>query len=102
MEHVDVKPSTYIDPGTEYSDKDIKFNLGEYGKISKYKMFLRKITFLIGQKTFLQLKTIDNLYVKWKGYDNSFDSCYFLEQYTPIKDKIEVEIDLSNYATKKD
>ena len=53
----------------------------------------------------------DKLYVKWKDYDNYFDSlidkkrsCYikmicFLP-YSHSKNKIEVELGLSNYATK--
>ena len=54
----------------------------------------------------------DKLYVKWKGYDNSFNSwinkkrpCIKMRQYFPKpyhKEKIKVEIDLSNYATKAD
>ena len=53
----------------------------------------------------------DKLHVKWKGYDNSFNSCinkrHFrkMSQYFPTpsshKENIKVEIDLSNYATKK-
>ena len=52
-------------------------------------------------------------YVKWKGFDNSFNSwidkkryCYikgvFSEPHTHSKNKIEVELDLANYATKSD
>ena len=55
----------------------------------------------------------DKLYVKWKRYDNSFNSwinkkkhCIKMSQYfsTPLshKENIKVEIDLSTYATKKD
>ena len=54
----------------------------------------------------------DKLYVKWKGYDNSFNSwinkkrhCIKMSQYfpTPLSDykNIKVKIDLTNYATKK-
>ena len=65
----------------------------------------------------------DKLYVKWKGYDNSFNSwidkkdlvwfywlqfhCikmsqYFPKPYEPFGGDINVKVDLSNYATKTD
>ena len=54
----------------------------------------------------------DKLYVKWKGYDNSFNSwidCikykmsqYFPKPYEPFGGDINVTVDLSNYATKDD
>ena len=55
----------------------------------------------------------DRLYVKWKGYDNSFNiwvnkkrHCIKMSQYfpTPLSDykNIKIKIDLTNYATKKD
>ena len=65
----------------------------------------------------------DKLYVKWKGYDNSFNSwidkkdlvwlywlqfhcikmCkYFPKPYKPFGWNINVKVDLSNYATKID
>ena len=64
----------------------------------------------------------DKIYVKWKGYDNSFNSwidkaslikkkkiekrTYKMSQYFPpfnnYKENIKVELDLSNYATKQD
>ena len=60
----------------------------------------------------------DKLYVKWKGYDNSFNSWidklssnkvkryYKMSQYFPpynnSSGNIKVELDLSNYATKDD
>ena len=64
------------------------------------------------QKEFRKEKVMkgkgNKLYVKWKGYDNSFNNwidkkrycyikmSYFPEQYAH-KHKIEVELDLSNY-----
>ena len=54
----------------------------------------------------------DKLYVKWKGYDNSFNSWIDkkiphikLSQYSPksfrsFERNINVKVDLSNYATK--
>ena len=59
----------------------------------------------------------DKLYVKWKGYDNSFNnwidkkmlysqlvkmSQYFPKPYKPFGGDINVKVDLSNYATKTD
>ena len=55
----------------------------------------------------------DKLYVKSKGYDNSFNSwidkkdilykmSYFPQPYTHSKNKIKAELDFSNYATKSD
>ena len=48
------------------------------------------------------IKKKDNkLYVKWKGYDNSFNSWIYLIVETFGGD-INVKVDLSNYATKTD
>ena len=60
----------------------------------------------------------DKLYVKWKGYDSSFNSWidkkdlvwfyyiklskYFWKPYEPFSGDINVKVDLSNYATKAD
>ena len=55
----------------------------------------------------------DKLYVKWRGYDNSFNSWidkktlykmnqYFPKPYEPFGGDINVRVDLSNYATKDD
>ena len=55
----------------------------------------------------------DELYVKWKGYDNSFNSWidkkdivkmsqYFPKLYEPFRGDINVTVDLSNYETKDD
>ena len=54
----------------------------------------------------------NRLYVKWKGYNNSFNSwsqkkkSYKMSQYFPpyrsSGGDIDVELDLSNYATKTD
>ena len=51
----------------------------------------------------------DKLYVKWKGYDHSFNSWvdkkdyqYFPKSYEPFGGNINVRVDLSNYATKDD
>ena len=58
----------------------------------------------------------DKLYVKWKDYDNFFNSWidklldskyikmseYFPKLYEPLGGNISVKLDLSNYATKAD
>ena len=56
----------------------------------------------------------DKLYVKWKGYDNSFNnwiekqkilykmSQYFPKPYEPLERDRNFKVDLSHYATKTD
>ena len=78
-----------------------------------YEKELRKID----QEEFRIEKVIkeksDKLYVKWKGYDNSFNSwidkkrlsineSIFSKPYEPFGGDINVKVDLSNYATKID
>ena len=119
MKPTDVKDNTYIDFKKEVNDKDPKFKVGDYVRISKYKNIFAKgykpnwseevfvvskikntvpWTYIINdlkgeeiigtfyenelQKTNQQefriekviKKKGDKLYVKWKGYDNSFNS----------------------------
>ena len=116
---IDVKDNTYIDFEEEVNDKDPKFKVGDYVRISKYKnifangympnwseevFIISKIkntvpwTYVINdlngqkiigtfyekelrktnQKEFRIEKVIkrkgNKIYVKWKGYDNSFNS----------------------------
>ena len=116
---VDVKDNTYIDFDKDVNDKDPKFKVGDYIRISKYKNIFAKgytpnwseevfviskikntvlWTYVINdvngeaiigtfyekglqktnQKEFRIEKVIkrkgDKLYVKWKGYNNSFNS----------------------------
>ena len=78
-----------------------------------YKKELQKID----QKKFRTEKVIKRkggkLYVKWKGYDNSFNSWidkkdlvkmsqYFPKPYEPFGGDINVKVDLSNYTSKTD
>ena len=54
----------------------------------------------------------DKLFVEWKGYDNSFNSCInkkdmykmsdYLTYYKPRSSSVKVELDLKNYATKEE
>ena len=44
-----IKSNTYIDFGIENIDKDSKFKVGDHIRISKYKILLQKVMFLIGQ-----------------------------------------------------
>ena len=119
MKPVDVKDNTYIDFRKEVNDKDPKFKVGDYVRISKYKNIFAKgympnwseevfvtkkvkntvpWTYVINdlngeeiigtfyekelQKTNQQefriekqvKKKGDKSYVKWKGYDSSFNS----------------------------
>ena len=48
----DVKDNTYIDFKKEINNKDPKFKVGDYVRISKIKIFLLKDTCRIGQKKF--------------------------------------------------
>ena len=118
MKPVAVKDNTYIDFKKKFKDKDPKFKVGDYVRISKYKnifakgymansseedFVIKKVkntvpwTYFINdlngeiiigtfyekelqktnQKEFRIEKLIkrkgDKLYVKWKGYDNSFN-----------------------------
>ena len=119
MKPIDVKNNTYIDSEKEVNDRDPKFKIGDYVRISKYKNIFAKgympnwseevfiiskikntvpwtyvISDLNGEKiirTFCEKelqktnqkefriekvlkKKSDKLYVKWKGYNNSFNS----------------------------
>ena len=89
MKPVDVKPSTYIDSSKEINVKDPKFKIGDiyiyiYYVISDPKgeeivgTFYEKELQKTNQKDFRVEKVIkrkdDKLYVKSKGYDNSFNS----------------------------
>ena len=119
MKPIDAKDNTYIDFEKEVNDKDPKFKLGDYVRISKYRNIfvkgytpnwceevcvIKKVkntvpwTYVINdlngeeiigifyekelqktnQKEFRIEKVIkrkgDKLYVKWKGYNNSFNS----------------------------
>ena len=119
MKPIDVKDNIYVDSKKEVNDKDPKFKIGDYVRISKYKKIFAKghkpnwseEVFLItkikntvpwtyvindlnnegiigtfyekelqktNQKEFRIEKVIkrkgDKLYVKWKGYNNSFNS----------------------------
>ena len=127
MKPIDVKDNTFINTSKEINNKDPKFKIGDYVRISKYKnifakgympnwseesFVIKKVkntvlwTYVINdlngeeiigtfyekewqkanQEEFRIEKVIrqkgDKLYVKWKGYDNSFNS------WTDIKDII--------------
>ena len=60
MKPIDVKDNTYIDSMEFHSEKEVnnkdpKFKVGDYVKISKYKIFLLKDTCQIGLEKFLLL-----------------------------------------------
>ena len=119
MKPIDVKDNTYINTSKEINNKDPKFKVGDYVRISKYKnifakgympnwseevFVIKKVkntvpwTYVINdlndeeiigtfyekelqktnQKEFRIEKVVrrkgDKLYVKWKGYENSFNS----------------------------
>ena len=84
---VDAKSNTYIGSTKEINNKNPKFKIGDIVKVSKYKNYfyirLQKTFYenelqKINQKEFRVEKEIkrksNKLYVKWKGYDSSFNS----------------------------
>ena len=58
MKPADVKPSTYIDSSEEINDKDLKFKVGNFVRISKYKTLLQKAMLQIGLTKILRLKNL--------------------------------------------
>ena len=110
MKPIDVKDNTYSNTSNEINNKDPKFKVGDYIRISKYKNIFAKgyipnwseevfvikkvkntipwtyvINDLNGEEIKKQIKKNselkkvikrkgDKLYVKWKGYGNSFNS----------------------------
>ena len=102
MKPIEIKDNTYIDSSEEVNDEISKFKVGDHVRISNYKNVLAKgytpnwyeVVFVIKKvlwKTFyekelqktnqqeLRIEKIikkkgDNLYVKWKGYDDLFNS----------------------------
>ena len=103
MKPIIVKSSSYIDSSKENNEKDIKIKIGNTVRISKYKnifpknftspwtyaisglngkgiigTFYEKEFQKINQKEFRIEKVIkkksQKLYVKWKGYNTSFNS----------------------------
>ena len=58
------------------------------------------------QKEFRVKRKGDKLYVKWKGYDSSFNSWIDKKNIVQMSEylggRVKVELDLSNYATKAD
>ena len=53
MKPIDVKDNTYINIDKEVNNKDPKFKVGDFVRISKYNAFLLKALFQIGQKKIL-------------------------------------------------
>ena len=62
MKPVDVKDNTYIDFNKEVNDKDPKFKIGDYARISKYKKILLNDILQIGLKKSLWLKRLKILF----------------------------------------
>ena len=78
MKPVDVKDNTYINFEKVVNNKNQKSKIGDYIRISKYKNIFAKgyMPNWSDQKEFRIEKVIrkkgDKLYIKFKGYDNSF------------------------------
>ena len=49
---VNVNSNTYTNSRKEINDKDPKFKIGDFGRISKYKNILQKVTLQSGLKKF--------------------------------------------------
>ena len=54
---VNVNSNTYTNSRKEINDKDPKFKIGDFGRISKYKNILQKVTLQSGLKKFFWLKS---------------------------------------------
>ena len=53
MKPADVNSSTYIEFNKENNKEGPKFKVGDHVRTSKYKIFLRKVMFQIGQTNYL-------------------------------------------------
>ena len=72
MKPVDVKSSTYIDCSNEINDKDPKFKIGDFVRISKYKtIFAKGYTPSCSGEVFIN-KKIKNT-VPWTYFINDFN-----------------------------
>ena len=58
MKPADVNSSTYIEFNKENNKEGPKFKVGDHVRTSKYKIFLRKVMFQIGQTNSLWLKKL--------------------------------------------
>ena len=78
MKPINVKDNMYINTSKEINNKDPKFKAGDHVRISKYKNIFAKGYMPNWSEEFRIEKVIrrkgDKLYVKWKDYDNSFNS----------------------------
>ena len=91
MKPVDVKPSTYIDFSKEINNKDPKFKIVGIVRISKYENIFAKghvpnwseeVFVITKVKNTVPWTYVEKVikrkghkpYVKWKGYDSSFNS----------------------------
>ena len=76
--YIDYKPSIFIDFNKENNKEGPKFKVGDNVKISKYRNIYEKEFQKASKKEFRVEKEIKRkggeLYVKWKGYDNSLNS----------------------------
>ena len=53
MEPIDTKANTYIDFNKKNNKEDLKFEVDDHVRASKYKIFSQIVTFKIGLKKFL-------------------------------------------------
>ena len=70
MKPMDVTSDSYAEYNEDSNEKDPKFKDGDHVRISKYKNFFAGgYTPNLSEEVF-----VATLHVKWKGYDNSFNS----------------------------
>ena len=62
MKPINAKYNTYINADKEINNKDPKFKVGDYVRISKYKTFFLKATPQVGLKKYLLLKKLKILF----------------------------------------
>ena len=90
MKPIDVGNDSFAEYNEESNEKDPKFKLGDHVRISKYKNIFAKGYAPNWSEEIFVVKKIkntvpwtyasvikrkgDKLYVKWKGYNNSFNS----------------------------
>ena len=119
MKPIDVKDNTYINTNKEINYKDPKFKVGDYVRISKYKNIFAKGYMPNWNEEVFVVNKIKNT-VPWTYvindlngeevigtfFENELQKTIKMSQYFPpytsSSENIKAELDLSNYATKKD
>ena len=72
MKPVDVKSNIYVDSGKGINNKEPKFKIGDFVKISKYKNIFAKCYFPNWSEEFFVIKKVKNT-VLWKCFINDLN-----------------------------